>query len=95
MIQLTPVAMADDAMKDLYNEAFPLEERRPWPLQEQLIAAGRLRITRMQIPGSAGGITDAASRSSWALRKLTVPDRLSSQPASTQVRAISGPEEKQ
>ena len=37
----------------------------------------------------------AASRSSWALRKLTVPDRLSSHPASTQARAMSGPEEKQ
>ncbi|NLR79707.1 GNAT family N-acetyltransferase [Chitinophaga eiseniae] len=47
MIQLTPIAMADDAMKDLYNEAFPLEERRPWPLEEQLIAAGRLRILRI------------------------------------------------
>lgn len=47
MIQLTPVTMADDAIKDLYNEAFPLEERRPWPLQEQLIATGRLQILRI------------------------------------------------
>ena len=43
----------------------------------------------------AAGISVAASRSSRALRKLTVPERLSTHPASTHARAISAPDEKQ
>ena len=56
-------------------------------------ASGTARRSRPA--AGSGGTTAAASRSSRAFRKLTVPDRLSSQPASTQVRAISASDEKQ
>lgn len=47
MIRLIQETSADDRIKALYEEAFPLQERRPWPLQKQLIAAGRIHILRI------------------------------------------------
>ncbi|MBO9730402.1 MAG: GNAT family N-acetyltransferase [Chitinophaga sp.] len=47
MIQMKPVSVADAAIQDLYEEAFPKEERRPWPQQLSLIAAGKIRILRI------------------------------------------------
>ena len=81
--------------------------RRPRPTPAQCRAGS----TTHSVPRGTGAASGTARRSrraaapagsaarpraaSWALRKLTVPDRLSSQPASTQLRAISGPDEKQ
>jgi len=47
MIDLIPVAVADEAIKELYEAAFPKEERRPWDWQSRLIAAGKIRILRI------------------------------------------------
>jgi ribosomal protein S18 acetylase RimI-like enzyme len=47
MIELKPVSMADDAMKILYEEAFPKEERRPWDWQLLLMNDGQLKVLRI------------------------------------------------
>lgn len=47
MIDLIPVTIADKAIKELYEEAFPKEEQRPWDWQLRLIAAGKIRILRI------------------------------------------------
>lgn len=47
MIDLKPVTITDAAIKQLYEEAFPLEERRPWDWQLSLIAAGKIRVLRI------------------------------------------------
>lgn len=43
MIDMIPVTIADAAIKELYEEAFPKEEQRPWDWQLQLIAAEKYR----------------------------------------------------
>ncbi|HEY9259522.1 GNAT family N-acetyltransferase [Chitinophaga sp.] len=47
MIDMIPVTMADGAIKELYEEAFPKAEQRPWDWQQQLIAAGKVRVLRI------------------------------------------------
>lgn len=47
MIRLIPTTVADEAIKDLYEQAFPEEERRPWDQQLMLIASGKLHLLRI------------------------------------------------
>jgi ribosomal protein S18 acetylase RimI-like enzyme len=47
MIRLIPTTIADEAIKDLYEEAFPEEERRPWNQQLLLVASGKLQLLRI------------------------------------------------
>jgi ribosomal protein S18 acetylase RimI-like enzyme len=47
MIDMIPVTIADEAIKELYEEAFPKEEQRPWDWQQRLIAAGKIRVMRI------------------------------------------------
>lgn len=44
---MIPVTIADEAIKDLYEEAFPKAEKRPWDWQLALIAAGKIQILRI------------------------------------------------
>jgi len=54
-MELIPVSIADDAIKRLYEDAFPKEERRPWNWQLELIAAGELRVLRISRDGLFAG----------------------------------------
>jgi ribosomal protein S18 acetylase RimI-like enzyme len=47
MIELIPTNILDDVVKARYEEAFPLEERRPWDQQLALIASGKLQLLRI------------------------------------------------
>lgn len=47
MIRLVPTTIADEAIKDLYEDAFPKEERRPWDQQLLLITSGKLQLLRI------------------------------------------------
>ncbi|MDR6565407.1 GNAT family N-acetyltransferase [Chitinophaga ginsengisegetis] len=47
MIRLVPTTIADEAIKNLYEEAFPEEERRPWNQQLSLVASGKLQLLRI------------------------------------------------
>ncbi|SEW28231.1 GNAT family N-acetyltransferase [Chitinophaga arvensicola] len=47
MIELIPVNIVEDAVKTLYEDAFPLEERRPWDQQLALVATGKLQLLRI------------------------------------------------
>ncbi|PSL50036.1 ribosomal protein S18 acetylase RimI-like enzyme [Chitinophaga niastensis] len=44
MISMIPTNIAEDAVKSLYEAAFPKEERRPWEQELQLIATGKIRL---------------------------------------------------
>ncbi|MEZ2443710.1 GNAT family N-acetyltransferase [Chitinophaga sp. RCC_12] len=44
MIRLIPTTIANEATRDLYEEAFPEEERRPWNQQVQLVASRKLQL---------------------------------------------------
>ncbi|CAL1516501.1 GNAT family N-acetyltransferase [Chitinophaga sp. MM2321] len=44
MISLLPITIADEAVKKLYEDAFPYEERRDWENLLALIASGKLSL---------------------------------------------------
>jgi ribosomal protein S18 acetylase RimI-like enzyme len=44
MIRLVPTTIADEATKNLYEEAFPEQERRPWNQQLSLVTSGKLQL---------------------------------------------------
>ncbi|MCW3463205.1 GNAT family N-acetyltransferase [Chitinophaga nivalis] len=44
MIQLVSVTEANEAVYNLFEAAFPIEERRPWDKQLHLMAIGELRL---------------------------------------------------
>lgn len=48
MIRLIPTTVANEAIKDLYEDAFPEEERRPWNQQLMLTASGKLQLLRIE-----------------------------------------------
>ncbi|HEY8959475.1 GNAT family N-acetyltransferase [Chitinophaga sp.] len=48
MIRLIPTTIAHEAIKDLYEEAFPEEERRPWDQQLMLMVSGKLQLLRIE-----------------------------------------------
>ncbi|SHK91536.1 Acetyltransferase (GNAT) family protein [Chitinophaga jiangningensis] len=48
MITLHQRTIPSDAIRQLYESAFPLAERRPWPAQLKLLDAGKLRLLEIQ-----------------------------------------------
>lgn len=44
MIALTHQAIPDETVKQLFEEAFPYEERREWPAILDLLAAGKVKF---------------------------------------------------
>ncbi|MFY0252434.1 GNAT family N-acetyltransferase [Chitinophaga sp. 30R24] len=55
MIYLIPQPVATPLMKDLYEEAFPEQERRPWEKEQQLIAEGRLQLCHIVLDNTFVG----------------------------------------
>ncbi len=47
MIELIPTTTVEEAVKALYEDAFPLQERRPWDQQLALVASGKLKLLRI------------------------------------------------
>jgi GNAT superfamily N-acetyltransferase len=55
MISLIPTNIADDAIKSLYEDAFPEEERRPWDQEIELISTGRIQLLTLSKGDSFAG----------------------------------------
>lgn len=56
MIQLVPyTSFMPAAVEALYTASFPANERRPWALQQQLVAAGKLQLAAIQLAGAFMG----------------------------------------
>ncbi len=55
MIQLQPSMQPSAEAKALFDEAFPLAERRPWPKQLQLLAERKLQLVELRKDGAFAG----------------------------------------
>ncbi|NIG53125.1 GNAT family N-acetyltransferase [Chitinophaga sp. Cy-1792] len=55
MIALHQSKTATDEIRNLYESAFPLEERRPWPDQLKLLAADKIRLLTLEKDGKFAG----------------------------------------
>ncbi|MBV8255827.1 MAG: GNAT family N-acetyltransferase [Chitinophaga sp.] len=55
MIQLQQSTHPSTDVKVLYDEAFPLAERRPWPAQLRLLAERKLQLVELRKEGQFAG----------------------------------------
>lgn len=55
MIILKPANTPDEAVRELYEEAFPYEERRDWPVVLSLMETGKLRLLHLTKDGQFAG----------------------------------------
>ncbi|MGN7820201.1 GNAT family N-acetyltransferase [Chitinophaga sp. 22536] len=55
MITLQQVDIPGQAIKELYEEAFPYEERRDWPVVLSLLGSGKLKILQLEKDGEFAG----------------------------------------
>ncbi|WP_291907903.1 GNAT family N-acetyltransferase [Chitinophaga sp. CB10] len=76
MITLHPLHQPTAAIRDLYETAFPLAERRPWPAQLKLLAAGKLRLFEIQSQEQYAGFIFY-----WALPRFAFVEHFAIEPA--------------
>ncbi|NSL88614.1 GNAT family N-acetyltransferase [Chitinophaga sp. Mgbs1] len=55
MIRLIPTVTPEEAVRELYEASFPLEEKRPWDSLSELLKHDRLRLLTLDKEGVFGG----------------------------------------